>query len=351
MKLFKKIIIWIMISFLFQFSLLFYLEKYYFADSTAIKIQKDTTPVVNKKAEIKIVIPGDAKGTSLSYNGKYLAYSKNGTLFIVNVKSGETNKIEQDKNYEMDLFKWFPDRDMLLITEKSTGKQSKFVFYKYSVGRTDKEVIKGKDHTTPISISIQDKNSTIEDMRMATLNNELYVKIKQTGKRSSIYKVDVNSNLFKVNINSYFIGSIANIPHSENSLVYEDLSQNKIIYANKRINFNIKDVTKPKLLGIDGDDKIYIGNSNDDGISEIYYGEASKPTSTWENIKLREPMQKEDIIITSEDKIYLNDNFHGIIKDAITSLETHYTGQFLALYKGGVASISSDGVLQTKALN
>lgn len=348
MKALKKVVVWILISCIFQFSVLFYLDKYYFADTTAIKIQKDTKTVA-KKADVKIAIPEDAKGTSISYNGKYAAYNKNGTLFIVNNKNGEISKVDQDKNYEINYFKWFPDRDMLLIAEKSTSKEGKIIFYKYNMGRTEKEIIKGQDHVNPITI-MAGKNSSIEDMRMATLNNELYVKVKQTGKRSTIYKVDVNSNLLKVRTDSYFIGGISNIPHSENSLVYEDLSKNKVVYPNKKINFSISNVPKPKLLGIDDDDKIYIGSSNNDGITEIYIGGASKANNTWESIKLKEPMQKEDIIISSEGKIYLNDSFHGIIKDAKTSLETHYTGQFLALYKGGVASISGDGILKTKAL-
>lgn len=350
MKILKRIILWIGISLAFQFLFLFYLDRYYFGNSSDIKIKKDTKAVSTKKSNIKINIPENAKDTAISYNGKFVAYNINGVINIVNTKTEEVSKIEQDKNYELSSFKWFPDRDMLLIAEKGNGKVSGFKFFKYNLGRKEKEVLLGTDHKNPIVISTSDKKASIEDMEMSTLNNELYIKVKQLGKRSSIYKVDVNSNLYKVRTNSFFIGKMLTIPHKENSLVYEDISNNRIICESKKGNIFIKGVAKPRLLGIDSDDKVYIGNLKDDVITDIYYGDLNKSTDTWEHVNLKTPLQSENIAISSDDKIYLNDSFHGIVKNAKTSLETHYNGVFLSFYKGGIASVSGSGRLEYKTL-
>lgn len=349
MKAIKRIFIWILISFAIQIPVFFYLDKYYFATETNFKIKKDTNTSKNVVSDLKIKVPDDAKQTKLSYNGKYLSYYEGTDIVVTDTKNGTVKKISCEEDSKPSFYKWLPDRDRILIAEKvSSRRGNSFKLYKYDMVRAQKELITGKDHQQPLYIDALNSRSEVVDMEMSTLNNELYIKVNSGGMRNTIYRIDVNSNLNRVRTSSYLVGNIRLISHKENTVLYEDTLNHKVFMYSENNNVSIKGINNPRLIGVDGDDNVYIASIENDKVTNIYYGDIEKDNGNWKQISLNEPTDIENIYLTDDGTVYYNDLLKGKIKNSKNGSEINYNGTFLQVYNGGIASINSEGMLIKK---
>lgn len=340
MKIFKRIIVWGLLSVIIQLSGLLYVNNYLLSTNTD-EITSKKVDITTKQEEknIDVVIPATAKHVSVSYDGGYTAYYEGEILHIINNKTGQNKEVNFKDGNKISFYKWLPDRNRMLITEKSQTKITdnlKLSYYDVDKG----EKVEVKDLATV------DNKSEVEDIKLSTLTNVIYVKVAHIGNRSSIYRINIMNEMKKIETKGYLIGSIYVIPH-EDKMVYEDLTYNKIYATNTTEPLNFKNVTKPVLLGIDDDDRIYVGQMEGNKVIKIYYGLVKDATSNWKTVELKEAVDKEDIYISSEGKVYINDDLKGVITDITSSNTLTYQGRFLQMYEGGVATISQGKLIRT----
>ena len=117
MKLYKKIIAWAILSIILQIGGLFVLDNFVFKHSSKFKSNKIDIEKQNTK-DINVIIPNGAENVNISYNGKYLTYYENDTLYIEESKTGTKTEVKTEDNGEILYYKWLSDRDRLIIAEK-----------------------------------------------------------------------------------------------------------------------------------------------------------------------------------------------------------------------------------------
>jgi dipeptidyl aminopeptidase/acylaminoacyl peptidase len=327
-----------MISLTLQFAGLFYANKYLLASSTDIKTKK-VVKSDNKKPDIEISIPDSAKNINISFDGKFLAYYDADVLKVVNTTTGEEKKVEFGDGVQVSFYKWLSDRNRMLIAEKETSNQeSNFKLAYYDVSKDLKEDIKDLDLT--------DKKSEVEDIQASPLTNVIYVKVANSGKRSNIYRIDIMKEMKTVETRSYQIGKIRVIPH-EDKLIYEDLTHGRIYITDKDEPLDISGVNKPSLLGVDDNDNVYIGETDLDKVTKIFYGTVKEGKNELQTIDLGSAVDKNNILIANEGKVYINDNLKGLVKEFASGKEYKYLGTFIQMYNGGVISVSEGKLIKT----
>lgn len=336
MKVLKRITIWIAISLIVQFLGLLYLDKKIFVNSSSFKAVKVETE--NKEKDIEIKLP-DNKDFEISFDGKFISYLEDGQINLINTKTGENTKIENEADSEVANYSWLADRNRMLFVEKQkqTSQKSLLTIYYYDANKGEKGKMEELDDVRSDSI--------VNGIKASTLHNVTYIKVNERGIKSSVYRIDINHTITQPNLMSSAVTNMEVIPH-EDRLVYED-SINKQIYVtapNKNLSF--KD--RVTLLDIDSEDVVYVGVVNGDKISSIIYGTLDKATLSWQSIPLATSVEKQDIHINRKGEILINDNLNGIVKNLMNSKETSYKGRFLCMYDTGIASVSQGKLIKTK---
>lgn len=335
MKIFRKIVIWALISLTIQFAGLFYIDSYFLSSKTDIKTKKIVRSEP-KKSDVEIKIPENAKNISSSFDGRYVAYYDGNILDIVNTGTGDKNQVKFKEGVKVSFYKWLPDRNRMLIVEKENSYNGvDFRLEYYEVDKNIKENIK--------TLEGFNSSTEIDDIKESPLTNVIYMRMQGTGKRTSIYRVNIMSEMQKVKTNSYMIGDIG-ILSLKDKLIYEDSVYNKIYITGEDSPLNIEGVQNPVLVGVDADDRVYIGDLKDDKLSNLYYGNVDGDSASYQNINLETDVDKKDIYVAASGNIYVNDNLRGVIKDIISGKEYKYNGQFIQMYDKGIISVS-DGKL------
>ena len=312
MKLYKKIIAWAILSIILQIGGLFVLDNFVFKHSSKFKSNKIDIEKQNTK-DINVIIPNGAENVNISYNGKYLTYYENDTLYIEESKTGTKTEVKTEDNGEILYYKWLSDRDRLIIAEKVVKD-----------GETVIQLItySPKDSSVSYVTSICDYEDDMKVMKIteSTFTSVYYVDIYRGGLKSMVYRIDINNDKSRVSLQASVLGNMQVIPHVDR-LVYEDEINNKfyVTSPNKQLTFNSnKNLT---LLGIDRNDVIYIGELNGEKISSIIYGKVDEDTSSWKTVNLEAVVNRKDIYFNNESEILINDNLKGAVKNLTTGLE------------------------------
>ena len=340
MKHFKRIIVWIGLSVVIQFSVLLYLNNYLFStNGNSIKTKKVETNVNKALVNQEIYIPLDASQIAISYDGSYVSYYENEILNIINNSTGELKQVSFAEGSKVSFYKWLPDRNRMLITEKTQVKAGGML--KLSQYDVDK-----KEKVEEKSLTLTDNKFEVNDIALSTLSNVIYIKTINLEARGTIYYLNVMKEMKKIETKGYIIGNIEVIPH-EDKLVYEDLTYNKVYITNISNTINIKGVSKLALLSVDSDDNIYLGQLESDKVIKVFSGVLKDATSNWKITELKEPVNTQDIYISFNGDMYINDNLMGIITQVSTGNTMNYQGKFLSMYEGGIASISQGKLIRT----
>ncbi|MBS5982134.1 MAG: dipeptidyl-peptidase IV [Clostridium butyricum] len=336
MKLYKKIIAWAILSIILQIGGLFVLDNFVFKHSSKFKSNKIDIEKQNTK-DINVIIPSGAENVNISYNGKYLTYYENDTLYIEESKTGTKTEVKTEDNGEILYYKWLSDRDRLIIAEKVVKD-----------GETVIQLItySPKDSSVSYVTSICDYEDDMKVMKIteSTFTSVYYVDIYKGGLKSTVYRIDINNDKSKVSLQASVLGNMQVIPHVDR-LVYEDEINNKfyVTSPNKQLTFNSnKNLT---LLGIDRNDVIYIGELNGEKISSIIYGKVDEDTSSWKTVNLEAVVNRKDIYFNNESEILINDNLKGAVKNLTTGLEVEYEGKLVQIKEDFIATTDSTGKL------
>ena len=341
MKWYKKIIAWAILSIIIQISGLFVLDNFVFKHSSnfsskKIDIEKEKTKDINAS------IPTGAENVNISYNGKYLTYYENDTLYMEETKTGTKTEVKTEDDGTILYHKWLSDRDRIIIAEK-VEKDGESVIQLITYNPKDSSV------TYVNTICSYQKDMEVKKISESTITGVYYIDVYRGGLKSSVYRIDINNDLTKVTLQADVLGNMQVIPH-EDRLVYEDEVNNKfyVTSPNKQLVFNSnKNLT---LLGIDREDVVYVGELNGDKISSIIYGKVDDDTANWTTINLEAVVNRKDIYFSNKSEILINDNLVGVVKNLTTGAEVPYDGKLVAIKEDFIATTDNKGKLSYKEL-
>ena len=332
----KKLIVCVALSLLLQISGLYTLNNFVFVNSSEFKgkkmeIKQDLTK------DIKSSIPSNVDKIELSYEGRYLIYTKENNVYVENTKTGKASEIKTENNEEVMYYKWLDRRDVLAIVErvKKNGTE-KIQLITYNAVNSSKTFVK--------EICSYEKNMKIENITTSVLTNVYYIDVNKGGSRNIVYRVDRNEDLKKVDINANVLGNMQVIPH-EDRLIYEDKATGKFFVTspNKQLTFNTN--KKLTLLSIDRNDVIYMGELNGDKIAGLVYGKVSENTSDWKKVTFDLPISRNDLYFSNNSKILINENLKGSVKNLTDDNEVQYNGKLIQIKDGFIATVN-DGKLK-----
>jgi hypothetical protein len=286
-----------------------------------------------------IKLPDQATKIKVSFDGSYSAYYLNDILHIINTKTLEDKDLASSITSKVSFYRWFPQKNMMILAEKTIGKNgANLKISTYNPANGQKEDKK--------DLGWYDSKSEVQDITLSSITNVIYIKITNENNKSTIYTLNEANILKKVTTNSSLIGNI-NALQNDDKMVYEDLTNRKIYATNKKDSIILKEVTLPNLLGIDCNDNIYIAKIEGNSVSNIYYGKINDESSSWKNINLQTPADKNSVEVSYDGKLYIFNDSKNSITDIISGTSNNYKGKFMQIYNDGVVSISDGKLILT----
>ena len=345
MKAIKRIIIWSATALLIESIVFFALDRYYKfslldTKTTEVKIVEKKKPIKN----IDIYIPSDSADVNVSYDGKYISYYENNEFLVINTNDGTKHIVSADKNSSEVYNRWLPDIDSMILCEEPMKRTSVVKFYTYNADNNIKQA-PTDTHNNGIELELNSAKDKIEDIELSTAMGSFYVKTLKNNNDNDIFFNDVNGETTSI-FNSYNIGTIK-IFKSKPGLVYEDLDNEviksteteKTLYSGSAL-----------LLNTDNSNNIYIGITDNDKVTKILYGATVKTVSQWSTINLDTPVDKNNIYVTDEGKIYINNTSEHYILDKIASKKIDYSGTLLKITSKEIIYLDN-GKLLKKNIN
>lgn len=336
MKILKRITLWIIISLAVQFGGLFYANNYLFASNTNVQTKKVENNV-KKAKEVDINIPDGARELKVSYDGKYVSYFENDEMKVVNTKNGDVKKVELN-GAKVSHYIWLSDRNRMLLSEKKSSSSSKTLITFYDVDKGMKDDVK--------EIELGNSRSEVTDIQASPLTNVIYVKASNGTKRSSLYWLNIMKELKSVDVEAYNIGRIALAPH-EDKLLYEDSTKKKVFVTGNDASLKIEGAKSLCLIGVDGEDNAYVGDLQDENVTQIFKASLKEKNRRWEKIDIGTSIKRASLTVDCNGKIYANDELQGTVKEIGSGKVTTYKGKFIQMYSDGVASISEGKLIKT----
>jgi hypothetical protein len=228
----------------------------------------------------------------------------------------------------------------MLIAEKYSDSDgvSRIKFESYNAAKDEKTVLT-KNNTT-LSITLDSGDYDVQNIALSTTTNVTYVQVGSAGGASRVYRMDVMQQLQQVPLLSSSIGNIATTNKTD-KLVYGDDTYDRIRIAGVKDPIATGESAIHYLLGTDSQDRIYIGNGQNGKVSKIFVADTSKSSSQWNIITLKKPVNKSDILVMKDGKIYVNDSASSMVTELLSGKEITYKGTFMKLYDLGIISKNS----------
>ncbi|AWI03365.1 hypothetical protein [Clostridium drakei] len=344
MKGLKRILAWTMIPIVLEIFAFFFVDNFYLNDKTTFNAKKiDSTKKTSSKISFKI--PDDAKDICASYNGNYVAYCTDGVINVVDTSNNKKKEIKLDDDAKLSAFKWWPNENIILIAEKyNDGDSSYLKFESYNAKKDEKSAL-SNEKNKELKISLLDSKYDVSDIAMSTASNVTYVKISKEGARSRLYCINVMTNTEETKYPNCKLGKIF-VENKQDRLIYEDNTNNRIRGIGLKNPVATGENGIHYLLGIDGEDRIYIGNGENEKIKKIFVINLKK-TSENQKYPLSEATQKSNIHITRSGKIYVNDQSKNLVTEVSTGKTIEYKGTLVEIYNFGILSKNDGKIVNT----
>lgn len=350
----RNIILWIIISIIVQTGMLYYMNNYMFKNITKVTykiIKSNESP----KKIISSSIPQDADNVQVSYTGKYVSYTSNSSLHVIKMSTGENKTVSLGCDFDDAYSKWRNSEDRLLIIEKSSYG---IKVYKYDPSTGEKQQAldcNNKARTYELTRS----SSNITGLQTNDLNTIMYLKESTSKQFSYIDRLDISSLSDRVERFQMGLKKIGDyyVFKAEDKVVFEDLAANKISIATSGdcINIDIPGVDNPKLIDVDNQGNLYVGNVVNDKIAEIYTASLNKKstssddstfTTNWNKITLKQPAYSKDLYVSDLGDIYTVNRLKGKVLNVKTAKTVSFNNMYVTMYGdsegGGIISRDLD---------
>lgn len=319
----RMILSWIAISLILQCTVLFFLDRFYFKDNTDVNMEKVDINAHKSNNNVHVNIPADAKDIKVSYDGKYVSYYMGFELNICNSETGEVKQLETLDGGNILKSVWLEDRNMLLTLEVE-GNQ--VVLCNYDPQKNTNEKI--------VDICQYSNAYKTFDIKVSTITGVTYV---QVGGR--VYRIDINqTEAVQVPLVVNSVGDIGLMP-TKDRLVYIAKNGKVVHITQPQERIVIDSNSNIKILDIDEDGNLYLGEMNGDKVTKIIKKNLDDVESKQKVIKLEQPVLCSNIYIDPMGNIYVNDSNTNTVKNIENGKELKYNGKFISFYKNGVTSL------------
>lgn len=324
---------WILVSLILQVALLGYFELFYLNGSgrvraTAFEMDGDGV------SERELLLPGDAASTKVSRDGERAAYTTGGKLELVSLSDPDSRKTLDKEGWELTCYEWLPDRPMIICGYVKNGKAATILVATYDLET-------GLERSFP-ELKDQGKDSRVEAIELSPLTNVVYVKVGSPQSKSRIYRFNINDNLKYV------------LSVDPDAVIGETLYSDYLLYeADKKVYYRDGKTGKARaipvkgslrLLGIDSEDRVYVGAADEEGnITSYYSGMIGE--NKWEQAALSRPSAPDRLIIGADGSVYELDESGGSLLNVVNGSSHSYQGDFIRLLENHIAS-RADGRLR-----
>ena len=345
MKGIKKIITWTVIPIILILVGLLYVDQFYLNDETSFNAKKIDIAAKKEPNKINVKVSDTANEIGVSYNGNYVSYYDNGTIQVVDTSNNKKKEIKIDDGAKFSSYKWLPDRDIMLIGEKYTDDNgsSYLKFESYNAKKDEKNVL-SDDKNKQLKISLADDKYEVLDMALSTATNVTYIKVGKEGARSRMYRINIMAQMEETKYVDCKLGKIA-AANKEDRLIYEDITNNRIRVVGLKNPIATGENATHYLLSSDSEDRVYIGNGENGKIKKIFVTNLKKTKEDWKTINLPQEVNKNNIYITRDGKIYIDNPSEGAVTEIETGKEIKYTGNLVQIYNFGVISKNNGKII------
>lgn len=329
MKKLKMVYAWILISVIFQVAVLSYINFVYLPGRGSVKTtmyETDAAAMKNRSYRL----PDGAGDVAVSFDGLYAAYRDGNKLVIADLDRRKTVKTLESNRGAFTCFRWLPDREMLIYSEKEPeGESGQVRISTYDIGPAlsrSYPVVKGLP-----------EGSEVQEIVLSPLTNIVYPMIRTSDEKAKIYKFDIMDNL-------KFIMTTSNLTD-----IYETMYTDSLIYQSPDGGIRIRNgksgrtsrlpvKAATRLLATDDNDFIYAASTDkSDALTAIYYGKSGQKAEEWEEVIPEQPIDAKNVFVTPQGGIYYSDP----ASKQIHALE----GTGVTEYQGGLLTVLDDYVV------
>lgn len=277
----KRFFTWLLLTVVIQGMIYLYLDRFVLLPSV---------PYSQHTVSSERTLPGGAANYShdRSYyavvSGKKIGFYKTSDRKLL-------RQVKLGKGESLSYFSWLPDRNIALLgINQSEGRGSSVL-----LKQVDLET---NSHPIEPRIGGLKRGARISGVAYSPETNVIYLLVKN-GLNSAVFRTDANNHLQSVQTGSLHIGRIACLTQRD-LLLFDSLDSNSV-YAldfikGKRERISPDD-SRYVLIGVDMNDRIYIGRLNQNRLIEaIYMGEY--PGEFREYRKLGYPYPRDSIKVT-----------------------------------------------------
>lgn len=199
--------LFVIISFLVQTTILYYLNNFYFTNDTQLTFKEVNLKSV-APANLEIKIEPDAKNITLSPSGKYCSYYSEKKLSIINLVDGSKNSLNLDKDLKNYYFKWHNTEDKLIISEKTIeNNKSGMKIYTYNPKNNSKQEALNYNNESEV-YKLPTSNSVVSEIELNTMNTIMYLKVSNFKTSASLERLDISSGMNQLDINTTKVGKL-----------------------------------------------------------------------------------------------------------------------------------------------
>jgi hypothetical protein len=340
MKKFTRIIAWAMLSIMLQAAVLVYLDKVFFKDSSNFEIVENQP--LEKNRNVDYNISSTAKDINVSDDAKYISYFENDKLMVLDTKTLQVKEELTDTGRKILYCDWVADANILMIAEKVT--QNKWN-QKIKILTLN---VKNDFESAITELCPYEEGIKVDSIVSSLTTNTHYVGVSRTGFNSKIYRINANYIVKNIGGTLPSLGGLKAVQRHD-IIIYED-SLNKIFYSytNERIKkLNITNPANLVLIGVDDDNKVYMGEMSNGKITKILNGAYDTASTTWNTINLEKPKELKDIYLTTNNQLLVNDNLTGKVTNLSTGKSVQYDGKLLQITDKMICSQNENKIILT----
>lgn len=326
----RKIPAWIVISLIFQLGVLSYLNFFFLGDSQAVSSE---TEVVYSNVAYKM--PEGALDIKASHDSTFAAYVHDGKLNFVNLKNKKRVYVMSLEGHTLSFYRWLPDRNRAIVIFKMLKDGiTSFKVYSYDCDNNSEMEIQ--------EITERVTNCEVQDVQLSTLTNIIYVVFK-SGDSPILYRIDIMAEKRKVypRITRFSNMKQCNL---KDIILYEDSRTGKIYVQDGSEAWSLPLNGKFSLIGIDGDDNVYVAGVTSGKVSALQYGKLSVEPRKWKKIELGQSVDKGNLLIRRDGEVFVKEEDHGYLTRVSDGRKIVYDGEFIEMHEKFIVSVDKDRI-------
>lgn len=340
----RRRLAWFALAFLVQQSIFLFVDKVYLASDFDIKAEKieEQDDQADKKTEIDIKSGIDK--VNLSSDARYVSYISSGKLMVLDSNDNTEKECDTANGAQIAFYKWLNDEDNMIVIQKIKDNGA------YYLEPISFDAKKGESRNladfdlNKVRIKLDSSKDGVNNVVFSTLTHSLYIEVKKSNGKCDLYYANVMNQLKKVKSDK-LISNVVVSATSTNAVIEEGRN---IEILNTRGSLSIPNVKNSKVLGADVNDNVYFGEVLNNKIEKIYYTVLSDKSRKWNELKLTEPVDKENIIIDYSGKVYINNKFKKSVLELTSNKSLNYKGELVQSYSKGVISKDGNKLIKNK---